>query len=40
MQEEDNKGYLNALFWAYLYVIKMLKEHPNVVMLDCMYKTN
>jgi hypothetical protein len=40
MQEEDNEGHLNALFWAHLYVIKMLKEHSDVVMLDCTYKTN
>src|SRR5690348_12154262 len=37
---EDLDGRLATLFFSYLYSIEMLKEHPNVVLLDCTYKIN
>jgi hypothetical protein len=39
-EECDEEGHLKSLFWAHPYSIQMLKQHPNVVMLDCTYKTN
>jgi hypothetical protein len=38
--QDDDEGRLHVLFWAYLYSIAGFKEHPNVIMLDCTYKTN
>jgi hypothetical protein len=38
--QEDDQGRLHALFWAHPYSIARLKEHPDVIMLDCTYKTN
>jgi hypothetical protein len=31
---------LERLFFAHLDAVKIYKEHPNIVLLDCTYKTN
>src|SRR5437660_1379274 len=37
---EDLDSRLATLFFSYLYSIEMLKEHPNVILLDYTYKIN
>lgn len=36
----DSENRLQTLFFAHPYSIEMVKEHPDVLMLDCTYKTN
>src|SRR5438105_1363175 len=36
----DSDGRLATLFFSHPYSINMLKEHPDVILLDCTYKTN
>jgi MULE transposase domain len=31
---------LEALFWAHPAAVKIWKEHPDIVLIDCTYKTN
>jgi hypothetical protein len=33
-------GRLERLFFAHLDAVKIYKQHPHVVLLDCIYKTN
>jgi hypothetical protein len=40
MKECDEEGCLKSLVWAHPYSIQRLKQHPDMVMLDCTYKTN
>jgi hypothetical protein len=38
--QKNVQGHLDALFWAHPYAMNMLKEHSDIIMLDCTYKTN
>ena len=38
--KEDNSNYLKYLFFAYLESFKYLQKNPNILLLNCTYKTN
>src|SRR5438034_3941787 len=35
-----NTGRLERLFFAHPEAVKLLREHPDILLLDCTYKTN
>ena len=36
----DNSNHLKYLFFAYLESLKYLQKNPNILLLNCTYKTN
>jgi hypothetical protein len=37
---KDNENRVTRLFFAYPKLIELLKQNPNILLLDCIYKTN
>ena len=38
--EEDDRNHVKYLFFAYLESLKYFQKNPNILLLDCTYKTN
>ena len=38
--KKDNSNHLKYLFFTYLKSFKYLQKNPNILLLDCTYKTN